>query len=80
MYKDDAVFNIFGQEIVLISDETCYGRNTVAEINKQLHYLGDELPSIATAIFIWQELNNKELNSDELHQVMIDNNLISAAI
>lgn len=80
MYKDDVVFKVMGDNVYLISDETCYGRNTVAEINRQLHYLGDEPPTIATAVFIWQELNSKLLSSDELHQVMLDNNLISAAI
>lgn len=80
VYKDHITFTIMEKEINLISDETVYGRNTVAEIDDQYYYLNDEFPSIATAIFAWQEVNGRDLTSDELHQVMIDNHLISAGI
>ena len=80
VYKDYVVFTILGEEINLISSETAYGRSTVAEINDQYHYLDDELPSIAAAVFAWQELNNKDLTNEELEQIMADNKLISSAI
>ena len=77
VYKDYVTFIVMGQEINIISDETDYGRNTVAEIGDSFHYLGDEYPTISSAIFAWQEVNNKELSSGELRQVMVDNNLLS---
>lgn len=80
VYKDYVVFTVLGEEINLISSETAYGRSTVAEINGQYHYLDDELPTIASAIFAWQELNNRDLTTEELHQIMVDNKLISEAI
>lgn len=80
VYKDYIVFTVLGEEIALISSETAYGQSTVAEINGQYHYLDNELPTIASAIFAWQELNNRDLTSEELHQVMVDNQLISSAI
>jgi len=80
VYKDYSTFIIMGQEINLISDETDYGRNTVAEMSEAYHYLGDEYPSVAAAILAWQELSGRELTSDELHQVLVDNQLTSGAI
>lgn len=79
-YKDYISFIILGQEVNLISDETSYGRNTVAEISDTYWYLGDEFPSVAAAILAWQESSNCELSSEELNQVLIDNNLKSSAI
>jgi len=79
-YKDCVVFTIMGKEINLISSETAYGRSTVAEINGQYHYLDQELPTIASAIFAWQEINNRDLTNEELHQVMVDNKFISDTI
>lgn len=80
VYKDYITFTILGEEIHLISDETSYGHSTVAEFNDRYHYINDELPNISTAIFAWQEVNGRDLTSDELHQVMVDNQLISAGI
>jgi hypothetical protein len=80
VYKDYVTFQVMGQEINLISDETDYGRNTVAEMSDRYHYLGDEIPNIAAAIFAWQETNGRDLTEEELRQAMIDNGLISAAI
>lgn len=78
--KDCMTFIIMGEEVDLFCDETSYGRNTVAKIGNYYHYLGDENSSIATAIFAWQELYERELTEDELRQIMIDNNLISQGI
>jgi hypothetical protein len=80
VYKDYVVFIILGEEIILYSDDTCYGRNTVAEINGNYHYLDSEPPTITSAIYAWQEFYNKELTSEELHKVMVENKLISEAI
>lgn len=80
VYKDYVTFIILGEEINLISSETAYGRSTIAEINDEYHYLDNELPSIAAAVFAWQELNDRDLSNEKLSQVMEDNKLISQAI
>jgi hypothetical protein len=80
VYKDYVTFQVLGLEINLISNETEYGRSTVAEMPDHYHYLGNEQPTIAAAIFAWQEVNGRELTEEELRQVMVDNHFISAAI
>jgi hypothetical protein len=80
VYRDYVTLKIMGQEINLFSEELDLGRNTVAEINSRYHYLGNELPNVAAAIFAWQEVNGRDLTGEELRQVMIDNHLISSAI
>lgn len=80
VYKDVVSFVVLGDTISLISDETSHGLNTVAEINDRYHYLGNEFPGIAAAIFAWQELNGRDLTNEELHQIMVDNHLISEGI
>lgn len=78
MYKDYVTFTVMGQEINLITDETDYGRNTVAEIGDVYHQLGDEFPGIAAAVFAWQEVNGRLLTDNELDQVMKDNTPVPA--
>lgn len=78
--KSCMTFKVLGEELTVISDETAYGRNTVVEIKNRFHYMADEPPNVATAIFAWQEVNGRELTSEELRQVMEDNHLVSAAI
>ncbi len=80
VYKNCVAFVVMGDLINLISDETSYGRNTVAELNDRYHYLGNEFPSVAAAILAWQEINGRDLTNEELHQVMVDNHLISEGI
>lgn len=80
VYKDYVTFKVMGEEINLISDETAYGRNTVAELDKRFYQMGDELPNVATAVFAWQEVNGRDLTSEEIHQVMVENGLSSDAI
>lgn len=75
MYKDDPTFIVMGQEITLIYDDGCYGPSTVADMDEFFYYMGNELPTIATAIFAWQE-NNRELTSQELRQTLIENGII----
>lgn len=80
VYSDCATFKVLGKVIRLYSEELEHDRNTVAEIDEHLHYLGNELPNVAAAIFAWQEVNGRELTNEELYQVMIDNHLTSEAI
>lgn len=78
--KSCMTFKLMDEELTVISDETAYGRNTVVEIKNRYHYMGDEPPNVATAIFAWQEVNGRELTSEEIRRVMVDNNLVSDAI
>lgn len=80
VYKDYATFSILGTEINLISEELYSGRNTVAEMNDAFHFVGNEYPTISTAIFLWQEINGRDLSSEELRQTMKDNNFLSEAV
>jgi hypothetical protein len=80
VYKDYVTFTVLGKEINLMSEELDTGRNTVAEIDDQFHYMGNEYPTISTAIFVWQEVNGRDLSNEELRQAMVDNNLLSQAI
>ncbi len=80
VYKNYQAFNLLGEEIVIISDETAYGRNTVVEIDKAFHYMGDEFPGVAAAIYAWQEVKGRDLTNEELHQILEDNKFLSQAI
>jgi hypothetical protein len=80
VYKDYVVFTILGEEVLLYSDETSYGRNTVAEIDDEYYYLGAEPLSIGTAIIAWQDYYDKLLTDEEFRKVMVDNQLVSEAI
>lgn len=80
VYKDHATFTILGVEVDLYSDKLELGQNTVAEMEKRLHYLGKEDPTIAAAILAWQEINGRELTDSELHQVLVDNNLSTSTM
>ena len=78
--KDCVTFKIMDKEINLYSEDMKYGLSTIAEIDDQFYYLGDELPVVAAAIFAWQEVNDRDLTNEELRQIMIDNHLISEGI
>lgn len=78
MIKNYLTFKIFGQQISLISSETECGINTVAEMPNQYYYLGNEKANIMSAIFAWQEVNNREMNDKEIHQVLNDNGFIES--
>ena len=80
VYKDYVVYTVLGKEINLMQCETDYGPSTVAEIDEKYHHMGNEPTNIATAIFAWQELNGRDLTSEELRQVLIDNNLFASNI
>jgi hypothetical protein len=78
--SDVAKFKICGKTLLLISEEICYGRNTIADFENQLYYLGSDQQTISTAIHAWQTLNNRELTNDELRQTLIDNGHMSEAV
>lgn len=78
--NDCKSFKIQGQKINLYSEDLGYGLSTVADIGGHFYYLGNEIPNVLAAVFAWQEVNNSQLTYDELHQVMIENNLVSEAI
>lgn len=78
--RDCVSFRILDKEVHLYSEELPQGRNTVAEIGLRLHYMGHEIPSVATAIYAWQEVNGRDLTTEEFRQVMLDNNIISQAV
>jgi hypothetical protein len=80
VYKNYVAFTILGEEIILYSDETSYGRSTVAEINGTNYYLDNEPPSIGTAIIAWQDYHDKLLTDEEFKKVMAENQLNSEAI
>jgi hypothetical protein len=76
MNKNYLEYNILNNEVFIVSDETDYGRNTIAILPTQYYYLGDEAPNLFTAIFAYQESANYELTQDELTQVMTDNGFV----
>lgn len=78
MIKNYLTFQIFGQQINLISSETECGINTVAEMPDQYYYLGNEKANIMSAVFAWQEVNNREMNDKEINQVLNDNGFIES--
>lgn len=80
VYKDYTIYDVLGLKVNLISDEICNSQNTVAEIDDVYYYLGNETPNILAAVLAWEEFTGKNLSEDELHQVMVTNNLISGAI
>lgn len=80
VYKDYVTFTVLGTQINLMSEDLFTGRNTVAEMNDNFHFVGNEYPTISTAIFLWQEVNGRDLSNDELRQTMRDNLLISDAV
>lgn len=73
VYKDYTSYIIYDTKINIISNDTDYGRSTVAEINDKFYYLGDEDNDITTAIEIWQNINDKKLSAEQIVEVLIDN-------
>lgn len=78
LYQNYTTFLVLGQEVNLISDQTEYGRNTISEMSDNYFYLGDEYPNISAAILVWQEVNDRKLDGEELQQVLIDNQITSS--
>lgn len=81
VYHKCVTFKVMNEEIHLYSEELQEGHiNTVAELDEEFHYMGDEPVSVATAIYAWQEVKGRDLSNEELRQVMVDNNLISQGV
>ena len=81
IYHKSTPFSVMNNTVFLYSEELNNGIiSTVAEMNNEIHYLGDESVNIATAILAWQEIMGRNLTSEEVNQVMIDNNLISQGV
>lgn len=82
VFKDSnyIIFNVLGDEIGMIFDQTDYGRNTIAEVNGIFYYLGDEPPNLESAMFVWQDIYDRDLSVEELDKVLSDNNIALDAI
>lgn len=72
VYSNYLSFKILGKNINIFSEDTDYGRNTIAEVDDIYHYLGDVEPTVETAIALWQKLNGKELSEDEMIDSIIE--------
>lgn len=79
-YNDIKIYQIKDTQVGMFSSETAYGWQTIAEVNQQYYYLGDQLFNIATAIVLWENLNNVILNPEEVEKVMLDNSMKSFAV
>jgi hypothetical protein len=73
VYKNYETYNVLGSEVNMISDETDYGINTIAEINGKYFYLGKENPELATAMIAWQNITNQIISLEQIDQVIKDN-------
>lgn len=80
IFKDYKTFSVLGSEINIIHDYKANCAISVAEINDKIYYLGSEGSGISAAVFAWQNINGRDLTSEEFRQVLVDNNLISDAI
>jgi hypothetical protein len=80
VYKDQLTFNILDQPVHLISNETSYGQQTVAEINNEYLYLSAKDWTLSIAIMAYERLNGRELTKAEITQVLRDNNFTSQRI
>jgi hypothetical protein len=80
VFKDYTMYHVLDKEVVLVSDDVGSGLNTVAEIDNNYYYLGNETPNILAAILAWQEFSGKDLSEDEMKQVLMVNDLYSGAV
>lgn len=76
VYQGGTVFQVLGSTIRLYSELMDYGYSTVAEIDGVIHYVGDEPPSLTTAIFAWEDTNNRFLTKEELRGVLKEHQLL----
>jgi len=73
VFNDVVYFKVFDNDIGLISSETSYGWQTVAEVGDKYYYMGDCLVTLETAINAWQEYYDIELTQGEIEYIMIEN-------
>lgn len=76
MYHNCTTFLILDLIINLYSEKLGDRHNTVAEMEDRVHYLGNELPNITSAIFAWEDLNGRLMTKEELRQVLKDNDIL----
>lgn len=69
-------YKIQGTEISLFNSETAYGFHTCAEVKDEYYYLGDVSLLIETAVNCWQYINGRMLSSEELHEIMVENEFL----
>lgn len=74
VYNNFITFSILGEDINLSSEDTSYGRSTVAELDDNYYYLDDMFPGIEAAIVVWETATNLILSTEQINQVMKDNN------
>jgi hypothetical protein len=73
-YSEFQTFSVLGQEVfIFCEEETAYGKNTVAEINNQLFYLGNIEPDITAAILAYQGVTGKYLSDSEFDLTLKQN-------
>lgn len=74
LYRDYITFKILDDIVDVISDETDYGRSTVAMINGiDFYYVGDEPPTLETVLFAWQDLNEILLSEEQFETILKQN-------
>jgi hypothetical protein len=76
LYHDGIDFKVLDTTVHLYTEKFDYGYNTVAEVGDKLHYLGNEIDNITTAIFAWEDLHGRSLTPKELRQVLTDNQIL----
>jgi hypothetical protein len=73
-YNEFKSYNILDQKISLISIETDYGLNTIAEFgDKEYYYLGDRKANLVSAILAYCKYYDKVLSHDEYEYVFNKN-------
>lgn len=73
LLDDVTYFKVFDNDIGLISTETCYGWQTIADFGGNYYYMGDQLVMLETAINAWQEYYDIQLTQGEIEYVLIEN-------
>ena len=73
IYNNFITFKILNIDINIISDQTNYGTNTVAEINDKYFYLGNQDPNVLAAIFAWEIFSGKSISDKDFAQALEDN-------
>jgi hypothetical protein len=75
LYDDCAKFKVENTLVKLYSDNTCYGKNTVAmfDVSPETIYLGDADPTIVAAIDAYEKLFSVVLTEDQIEKTMLTN-------
>lgn len=73
LFDDVTYFKVFDNDVGLISTETSYGWQTVADFGGTYYYMDDQLITLETAINAWQEYYDIELTQGEIEYILIEN-------